>query len=126
MSKATILVIDDETSFLTIMEDFLEGHGYSVLKAASGADGYQIARSRRPDLIILDISMPLMDGGEVAQKLRETSETKDIPVIFLTGLLSKEIEANKGHIIGGHIMFSKPCNFGELVEQIERLVCVRS
>jgi len=126
MSKAVILVVDDEPCFLTIMEDFLEGHGYSVFTASNGAEGYQIARSRRPDLIILDISMPLMDGGEVAQKLNETPETKSIPVVFLTGLLSKDIEANKNHIIGGHVMFSKPCDFGELLGHIERTICVRS
>ena len=126
MRKATILVVDDEACFLTIMEDLLEGHGYAVLTSASGHKAYQIAREHRPDLMILDISMPLMDGGELAQKLRDTPETKDIPVIFLTGLLSKEIEANKNHIVGGHIMFAKPCDFGELLAHIERLVCVKS
>jgi CheY-like chemotaxis protein len=126
MRKPTILVVDDEACFLTIMEDFLEAHGYLVLKAASGSEAFRVARSRLPDLIILDISMPLMDGGEVAEKLREKPETKDIPIIFLTGLLSKDIEANKKHIVGGNIMFAKPCNFDDLLRQIERLVCVRS
>jgi len=124
MRKATILVADDEAGFLTIMTDFLEGRGYFVLKASNGSEAYRIARSRRPDLIILDISMPLMDGGEAAQKLLETADTRDIPIIFLSGLLSKENETNVNHMIGGRVMYAKPCNFEDILKRIELLLGV--
>ena len=122
MSKATILLIDDETQFLTLLTDILEVRGYSVIIANNGKDGYDLAASKRPDLIILDLAMPDMDGGQVAQQLRETPETEHIPIIFLTGLLSKDIEANNKHLVGGNIMFAKPCDFNDLTNQIETIL----
>jgi len=122
MSKATILLIDDETQFLTLLTDILELRGYSVIIADNGKDGYDLATSKGPDLIILDLAMPDMDGGQVAQQLRETPETEHIPIIFLTGLLSKDIEANNKHLVGGNIMFAKPCDFNDLTDQIETIL----
>ena len=121
MENATILFVDDEKDMLIIMEDLLEARGYSVITANNGVDGLSLAKSRKPDLIILDISMPDIDGGQVAQELKQSPETKDIPVIFLTGLLSKEDE-NTRHMVGGHIMFAKPCDFDALTKQIEKLL----
>ncbi len=122
MSKATILLIDDETQMLTLLADILEVRGYSVIAADNGVDGYNLAVSKRPDVIILDLAMPDVDGGQVAQQLRETPQTEHIPIIFLTGLLSKDIEANNKHIVGGNVMFAKPCDFDELIKQIETLL----
>jgi len=122
MSKATILLIDDEIQMLTLLADILDVRGYSVITADNGTDGYNLAISKRPDLIILDLAMPDIDGGQVAQQLRETSQTEHIPIIFLTGLLSKDIETNNKHIVGGNIMFAKPCDFGDLTNQIETLL----
>ena len=122
MSKATILLIDDETQLLTLLTDILEIKGYSVITADNGTDGYNLARSKRPDVIILDLAMPDVDGGQVAQQLRETPQTEHIPIIFLTGLLSKDIEAHNKHMVGGNIMFAKPCDFDDLTNQIEILL----
>ena len=122
MSKATILLIDDEAQMLTLLTDILEVRGYSVLAADNGIDGCNLAKSKRPDLIILDLSMPDMDGGQIAQQVRETPETEHIPIIFLTALLSKDIEANNKHMVGGNVMFAKPCDFNELTNQIEMLL----
>ena len=122
MGKATILLIDDEKQMLTLLADILEVRGYSVITADNGIDGYDLAKSKRPDIIILDLAMPDVDGGQVAQQLRETPQTEHIPIIFLTGLLSKDIEANNKHIVGGNIMFAKPCDFDDLTNQIEALL----
>ena len=122
MSKATILLIDDEAQMLTLLTDILEVRGYSVIIADNGVDGYNLAKSKRPDVIILDLAMPGVDGGQVAQQIRETPETEHIPIIFLTALLSKDIEANNKHMVGGNIMFAKPCDFNELTNQIEILL----
>ena len=122
MSKATILIIDDETEMLTLLTDILEVRGYSVIAADNGIDGFNLAKAKRPDVIILDLAMPDMDGGQVAQQIRETPQTEHIPIIFLTGLLSKDIEANNKHMVGGNVMFAKPCDFDELINQIETLL----
>jgi len=122
MSKSTILVIDDEKDVLTLMSELLDIRGYDVLTADNGVDGFQIAVSKRPDIIILDISMPDMDGGQVAEKLKENPQTQNIPLIFLTGLISKDSEVGSNHVVGGNIMFAKPCDIGELTEQIEKLM----
>ncbi len=122
MSKATILLIDDEMQMLTLLTDILELRGYSVITADNGTDGYNLARLKRPDVIILDLAMPDVDGGQVAQQLRETPQTEHIPIIFLTGLLSKDIEANNKHLVGGNIMFAKPCDFNDLINHIETIL----
>ncbi len=122
MSKATILLIDDEAQMLTLLTDILEVRGYSVLAANNGIDGYDLAKSKGPDVIILDLAMPDMDGGQVAQKIRETPETEHIPIIFLTALLSKDIETNNQHMVGGNVMFAKPCDFNELTNQIDKML----
>lgn len=122
MSEATILLIDDEAQMLTLLADILEVRGYSVITADNGTDGYNLATSKRPDIIILDLAMPDVDGGQVAQQLREAPQTEHIPIIFLTGLLSKDIEANNKHLVGGNIMFAKPCDFDDLTNQIEKLL----
>ncbi len=124
MSKLTILVIDDEKDVLTLMGELLDIRGYGVLTADNGSDGFQLAVSERPNLIILDISMPEMDGGQVAEKLKENPQTQNIPLIFLTGLISKDSEVGNNHVVGGNIMFAKPCDIDELTEQIERLTPV--
>ncbi len=122
MSKATILLIDDETQMLTLLADILEVRGYSVITADNGIDGFNLAMSKRPDIVILDLAMPDVDGGQVAQQLRETPQTEHIPIIFLTGLLSKDAEAHNKHLVGGNIMFAKPCDFGDLIDQIETIL----
>lgn len=124
MSKSTILVIDDEKEFLVLMEELLDIRGYDVLTADTGLEGIQLAVSKRPDLVILDISMPEMDGGQVAEKLKGHAQTQDIPIIFLTGLISKDDEVGSNHIVGGNIMFAKPCDMDALAEQIEKLMPV--
>lgn len=124
MEKTTILVIDDEQDILTLMCDFLEAKGYAVITADSGADGISLAKSSNPDLIILDISMPDIDGGQVAEELKQTPATQDTPIIFLTGLLAKDNEEDNRHLVGGNIMFAKPCNFEKMVQQIEQLLGV--
>jgi response regulator RpfG family c-di-GMP phosphodiesterase len=121
MSKSTILLIDDEQDVLMLMGQMLQIKGYNVVTADNGVEGKKLAASEKPDVIILDISMPGMDGGQVAEELKESPETKDIPIIFLTGLLTKEIEANNRNLVGGNIMFAKPVNIEKLVKKIQSL-----
>ncbi len=81
-----ILFVEDEEALQRTMGDILEREKYEVIKALNGEDGLRLAKSEKPDLIILDIVLPRMKGFEVLQELKEEEETKDIPVIILTNL----------------------------------------
>lgn len=118
-----ILAVDDEKDVLFMLEKRLAAKGYSVITATNGPNAIDLAKSQHPDIIILDIAMPGMDGGEVAAKLKEHPLTRSIPVIFLTALLSKTEEYQENHMIGSNITFAKPFDTEELLAQINELLC---
>ena len=119
----TILVVDDEKDVLFILKKILTVKGYSVITATNGTNAIALAKSQHPDLIILDIVMPGMNGGEVSAKLQEHPSTRGIPLIFLTALLTKTEEHQNNHIINRNITFAKPIDTEELLAQIEGLLC---
>jgi CheY-like chemotaxis protein len=121
MAKKKILIVDDEQDLLLVLGKRLTTEGYSVIVADNGYDALALAKSKSPDLIILDVVIPGMEGGEVAEKLKEDSITRKIPVIFLTALLRPE-ECQRNHVIAGNITFSKPVDVKVLLSQIERLL----
>ena len=92
-SVSLVLSIDDDRDTLQLIERLLTGTGYDVITAASGPDGLQIARSSDPDLILLDVNMPEMDGYEVCEKLQENKQTASIPVVFVTGTADEQDKA---------------------------------
>jgi len=122
MDKKKILIVDDEKDILLTLGKRLTAAGYLVLTADNGLDALALAKSKHPDLIILDIIMPTMEGSEVAAKLKENPLTKNIPIIFLTAILSKEEELNKKHMIADHIIFAKPFDTEELLSQIKEFM----
>jgi len=122
MDKKKILIVDDEKDTLFILERGLAARGYSVITADNGYDAIVLAKSKRPDLIILDIAMPDMDGGEVSGRLKEDPKTKDIPIMFLTALVSKAEEKKKDHLLAGNVLIAKPYGIEELLTQIEMLL----
>ena len=84
--KKIILVVDDNEEILDLVDATLRGSEFEVYKASNGYEGIQIANKLRPDIILLDIMMPELDGFTIENILKLSSVTKDIPVIFLTGL----------------------------------------
>ena len=122
MSRKNILIVDDEQDVLLVLEKGLTAEGYSVITASSGNDAISLAKSRRPDLIILDVLMPDMEGPEVKRKLKEDPETKDIPLIFLTGMFPKREDDQDGRIVAGYVLFEKPYDILKLVFAIEQLL----
>ena len=120
--KKKILVVDDEDMILRIVESRLKANGYNVLTANNGQAAIDLAFSNKPDLIILDVMMPKMDGPTVAEKLKENSTTANIPVIFLTALVKKSEERAQKHIIGGNYFIAKPFEATELLATIERII----
>lgn len=89
-TKKKILVVEDEEILLTALREELEGGGYSTEGAVDGVEGLGKVKSYKPDLILLDLLMPKMDGMEMLQKLKENSETRDLPVVILTNLSDYE------------------------------------
>ena len=89
MAKKKILIVDDKKDVLLMLGKRLMAEGYSVLTADNGKDAITIAKSKSPDLIILDVLMPGMDGCEVAERLKDDFRTQNIPIIFLTALLTR-------------------------------------
>ena len=88
--SGTVLVVDDEPVNVQLLQRKLQWDGLNVLAAGDGQTCLDIAKEKRPDLILLDVMMPGMDGFEVCLKLREDERTKSIPVIFVTAQNSKE------------------------------------
>lgn len=115
-----ILIVDDEKDMLAVLEKRLSMAGYSVIKADNGKDAIRLAKDEQPDLALLDIMMPDMDGGEIGQILKNDPNTKDIPIMFLTCLFSKDDETREGHRISGNFFIAKPYNSEELLGEIKK------
>lgn len=84
---ARILIVDDEPTICRLVRAALEAVGHTVLEAGDGVVGLQLAKLERPDLILLDLSLPRMGGLEVARNLQQDSQVSSIPVVYLTGLI---------------------------------------
>ena len=104
--KHSVLIIDDESSNLKVLNHIL-GQDYTILTASNGMDGIERAKEYRPDLILLDIVMPDMDGYQTYSTIKKNALTRDIPVIFISGLDSDEFE-KKGMALDAADFISKP------------------
>ena len=113
-----VLIVDDEEDVLNVLTKRLSSEGYHVIKAVNGEEAIMKAKKEIPDLILLDVVMPGMDGGEVQHVLSEDDATKNIPILFLTCLLSKEDEKREGHISGNNFFIAKPYKPDELLNMV--------
>ena len=114
MKKRKLLVVDDDEAVLEFLRAKL-GARYELLAVSDAARVVGIARDAHPDLILCDIDMPEMDGGDVSAALFADDETRDIPVLFLSALLGGEQQ------VGGRAAIAKSAPIGELVARIEAL-----
>jgi len=122
ITEKKILVVDDEKDVLLVLARSLAAEGYSVITAENGRDAIIAAASEHPDLVILDVALPDMLGGEVAAKLKESIENKNLPIIFLSAMFSKTEESRKGHVVGSSMMFAKPYDRQELLTAIKKIL----
>jgi CheY-like chemotaxis protein len=120
-TKKTIMVVDDNPDIITIVKTILEGKGYSVASAYSGKELLAHLDSQKPDLIILDIMMPEMDGLEVLTKLKETPDTSSIPIILLTAKVQYE-DVLGGYKLGADYYITKPFTSTQLINGINLLL----
>lgn len=114
-----ILVIEDEGELRDLIAQFLGFHDHEVLKAANGREGLEMARAEQPELIVSDVMMPLMDGFEVLEHLRQDAKTADIPFLFLTAKADRR-DMRKGMELGADDYLTKPFEAPELIEAVER------
>ncbi len=120
MSEKIILLIDDEGDFCLFVKLNLEKTGrYKVFTATDGKKGISLAKQHQPDLILLDIKMSGMDGGQVAELLLEDEWTSEIPIVFLTAMVREEEVSRRGGRFGGRDFIAKPIAPGALMEKIE-------
>ena len=118
--KRRILIVDDDANSTHLVKILLERSGpYQVLEENDPTKADQTAHDFRPEIILLDIVMPKMDGGELATQIEADRELHDTPIIFLTALVTHG-EAKSGLHIQGHPLVAKPISIPELIEAIEK------
>ena len=119
--KQTILVVDDEEDLLDLIEYNLKKEGFAVLKAEDGKEGMNMAREHSPNLVLLDIMMPKMDGLEVVERMRADNKLKHIPIIFLTARGDEKTEV-EGLDKGGDDYITKPISTTKLISRIKAVL----
>lgn len=120
--KARILVIDDEPYFTQLVRLQLEGRSayYEVQAEHDARNALETAKAFRPDLIVLDLSMPEVSGAEVAEQLKADASLRSIPVVFSSAVVSKELLAVAGGTFEGEAYLAKPFTIEELLERIQQ------
>ena len=116
-----VLVIDDEAPIRLLCRVNLEAEQIDVLEAEDGPKGLELAKSERPDVILLDVMMPGLDGWEVLQRLLEDDQTREIPIVFLTARAELRDRA-RGLELGGVDYVTKPFNPTELAPLVQGLI----
>jgi len=122
--RQKLLIVDDEEDFCFLVKKNLEATGeFQVFVAHNGKDGIVLAQVEKPNVIILDILMPAMQGGEVAELLRQDPSTKDIPIIFLTAIIRKEeVGEEPMRHIGPNKYIAKPIETKQLIDCIKEVL----
>ena len=121
MAKGKILVVDDEIYIVHILDFSLGMEGYEVVTALDGEQGLEKARTQRPDLIVLDIMMPKLDGYETCKMLKADPETRSIPIILLSAK-GRNIDQKIGFEVGADDYITKPFSPRKLVERINGIL----
>ena len=121
MSRGKVLVVDDEEYIQHILNFSFGAEGYEVITAADGEEAVNIARSERPDIIVLDIMMPKMDGYEACKQIKADPQTQNIPVILLTAK-GREVDRKLGAEAGADDYVVKPFSPGRLIERVEGFI----
>ncbi|MDD5552784.1 MAG: response regulator [Candidatus Omnitrophica bacterium] len=125
MNKKTIVIIDDEENFCKLVKKNIENTGeYVVFTATSGKEGIALVKQVKPDLVLLDVVMPEMDGTDVAAQIREDESIQNIPIVFLTAIASEdEAQAeSQASITRGYTVLSKTATVKELLSCIKETI----
>ncbi|MFH1378683.1 MAG: response regulator [bacterium] len=113
-----ILIADDEENLITLVRDNLEMEDFLVISAQDGIEALEIAATEKPDLILLDVGMPKIDGIEVCRRLKSNAQTSHIPIIFLSALVRGE-DVRRGLEVGAERYLPKPCTPRQLIRVVK-------
>jgi len=116
-----ILIADDEPSIVAAVEFLLQRHGYEVHVARNGEEALELVEAHRPDLVLLDVMMPLKSGYEVCMRMREREDWRHIKIIMLSAK-GRDVEVTKGLSMGADVYVTKPFSTRELVSKIKGLL----
>jgi two-component system alkaline phosphatase synthesis response regulator PhoP len=120
-SPAKILVVDDEPDCISIIQCRLEWCHYDIITATNGKDGLEKAANEKPDLVLLDTDMPVMNGQEMLERMRKDSVLKDTPVIMVTALCeAQDVATASSFGISDYV--TKPIDFAKLIEKISNIL----
>ena len=116
-----ILIANDHPEVVELVQVTLQGEDYQIVAASDGKEALKKVREENPDLILLDIVMPKMNGFEVCRKLKEDPETKEIPIVMLTAM-GREVDKEKGRQLGARDYITKPFSPSTLLMKIEKIL----
>ena len=116
-----ILIVDDEPNILMSLDFLMRKEGYEVFIARDGSEALDIIAKEHPDIIVLDIMMPNVDGYEVCQSVKNNDETSHIKIIFLTAKSKKE-DIEKGYKMGADLYLTKPFSTRNLVKEVKAII----
>jgi DNA-binding response OmpR family regulator len=117
-----VLIVDDEPSIIVPLQFLMEQNGYETSVAFSGEEAMETVAETHPNLILLDIMLPIIDGFEVCQRVRENPEWNDIRIILLTAMGS-EANIAKGLALGADAYITKPFSNSEVIAKVKELIC---
>lgn len=120
-ANKTVLLVEDNEDNRTVYRTILEHFGYTVIEAQNGEDGVRRAREDRPNLILMDISIPVIDGWEATRILKSEEGTRDIPIIALTAH-ALATDRSKATEVGCDGYLAKPCEPRRVVAEVERFI----
>jgi two-component system, OmpR family, response regulator MtrA len=119
--RSLVLIADDDADILLLVKAILERSGHEVVEASDGAEALASVRARKPDLAVLDIAMPEIDGLEVLRRLRADPTTRELPVVLLSAR-AQEADVQRGFAVGASAYLKKPFSPRELSEHVAELL----
>jgi len=117
-----ILVVDDEWELRNLLAEFLTGDGYDVIQASNGEEALELAEKEEPQVILLDVKMPGIDGIEVCRRLKEEDKTRFIPIIMVTALEDRDVDA---FVEGADDFVTKPFSLVELSFRVRSMLRIK-
>jgi len=117
-----ILVVDDEWELRNLLTEFLTGEGYDVIQASNGEQALELAEKEEPQVILLDVKMPGIDGIEVCRRLKEEDKTRFIPIIMVTALEDRDVDA---FVEGADDFVTKPFSLVELSFRVKSMLRIK-
>lgn len=123
-TPATILIVDDDPTNVEVLECVLDSVGYGYLEAANGREALEVLARNTPDLILLDLMMPVMDGFEVCRRVKTSAQWQDIPIIIVSAL-SEDEDRQRATDCGADDFLNKPVDFSVLLDHVDKYLCAR-